>query len=91
MQVNVPGVSPLMTAAESLIAMAQEHLHRHDQSVAALRRTRILIDQLPKAGREDLGRFPEDWLICQTLFREAQGVVAANNAVAAPPTQPAAH
>jgi tetratricopeptide (TPR) repeat protein len=91
MQVNAPGVNRIMTAAESLTAMAQEHLHRHDQSVAALRRARVLLDRLPKAGREDLGNFPEDWLICQTLFREAKAVVPVDNAAAAPATQPAAH
>jgi len=68
----------------SLIAMAQEHLKRHDQAVVAMRRAQALVAQLPRAGRDDLGENPEDWLVCQILLREAQGVVGADN----PATRP---
>ena len=58
-----------------LIAMAQERLDRHDVAVTALRRAQTLVAQLPRAGRDNLGENPEDWLVCQILLREAQNVV----------------
>jgi len=64
---------PVRTAAaETLVAMAAEHLSRHDQAVAALRKARSLVDRLPRAGKADLGNNPEDWLICHVLLQEAE-------------------
>jgi tetratricopeptide (TPR) repeat protein len=59
-----------------LSVMDLEHLHRHEEAMLGFRWGEGLVAQLPKAGQDDPGENPEDWLICQVLLREAQAVVA---------------
>jgi len=75
MALHTPGDKLHLALNDLLIAMALEGLNRHAEAMIALRRAQSLASQLPKAGLDDLGENPEDWLICQILLREAQSII----------------
>ena len=82
------GFPPRAASADLLMAMSQERSDHHDDAVASLKRAVAIIDTLPKAGTQDIEAGGlENWLICQTLLREAREVVHAD----APTTLPVAH
>jgi eukaryotic-like serine/threonine-protein kinase len=66
-------------AAELLVAMSQSQLGHPEEARAALDiAVRQLDEDFPQAGRDDLDALGgvENWLVCQTLRREAVGLLA---------------
>jgi tetratricopeptide (TPR) repeat protein len=62
--------------ADLFLAMAHYRLGHADDARAALRRAAGRIDSnVPSAGRDYIGGALENWLICQTIRREAEEII----------------
>jgi len=62
--------------AYSVLAMAQHRLHREGEAHTTLRKAiGVAETNLPKLDSGDLGPDWHDWIIAQTLLREAKGLV----------------
>ena len=68
--------APEGTATDDLfLAMAHLKLGRLPEARMYYQRARDVIDKLPRAGLADVGTTGvENWLICQTVYREARGM-----------------
>jgi tetratricopeptide (TPR) repeat protein len=75
------------TTADLLLSMCHDRLGDHAQATATLNRTTEKMDhEFSKPGVDDLISF-QDWILCQVLRREAEGLINGGNA---PATGPAA-
>jgi hypothetical protein len=69
--------APDGTATDDLfLAMAYQKLGKAPEAKMYFQRARDVIDKLPKAGVSDIGATGvENWLICQTIYREAKAML----------------
>ena len=70
--------APAGTAtADLFLAMANQKLGKGPEAKMYYLRAKEAIDKLPKAGMADVGDTGvENWLICQTVYREASAMLA---------------
>jgi serine/threonine protein kinase/predicted Zn-dependent protease len=76
------GFDNLQIPANFILAMAHHHLGNKDKATQALARAKRSFPSRDSNG--DLGGYWHDWLICQNLRREAEGLLRADSANAAP-------
>ena len=81
-QCPYPGLHATRATATMFLAMAHHRLKRAEESRGLLEEARKVMDQeLPKAGVEDLEfTVIEDWLICHAVRREAEALIAGDQA-----------
>jgi len=68
--------APAGAATDDLfLAMAHHKLRKLPEATMYFQRAKDAIDKLPRAGLADIGTGGvENWLICQTVYREAMGM-----------------
>jgi len=73
---HTPDLMPRSPTVLLVQAMAQWRAGQHAEAQSTLRQaTQRLDSSLPKAGIDDLGTGIENWLMCQTLRRQAEMLV----------------
>ncbi len=67
-----------VATADLFLAMANHRLGKAPESKMYYLRAKDAIDKLPKAGVADvMGSGVENWMICQTVYREAASMLGA--------------
>jgi len=69
--------APAGIATDDLfLAMAHQRLGKGPEAKMYYQRAKEAIEKLPKAGLADIGQNGlENWMICQTVYREAMGMM----------------
>ena len=69
--------APAGIATDDLfLAMAHQRLGKGPEAKVYYQRAKEAVEKLPKAGLADVGQNGlENWMICQTVYREAKGMM----------------